>query len=250
MSKNSLTLTLKGDVPLAEFAKAMGHFSALVELLTADVGGNTDVEWEISKLEAGSATAVIVGRSPYEEVVERVVQAYEIIGTAIKNKKPIPYSENIAKEAKSITSLLNGKIRSVEFTTDEISTAIDQPTLVDEPMQREFSFGVVSGTVETLSKRGKMRFVLYDAIFDRAVNCYLRAGQEHLMLDAWDKRIFVAGQVYREPVTGRPTDIREINYIQLIPDSQIDLMSLVGIIPWSDGDEYPEETIRRFRDAG
>lgn len=249
MAKNTLTLKLQGSVPLAEFAEAMGHFSALVEALTDDVGGTTDVEWEISKLEAGSATAVIIGRSPYEDVIEKVVQAYEIIGSAIKGNKPIPYSENIAKEARSITGLLNGKITAVEFVTDEMISTIDKPFIYDEPLQREYSFGSISGTVETLSKRGKMRFVLYDSMFDRAVTCYLKHGQEQFMLDAWDKRVFVAGQVYREPLTGRPTDVREINYIQVLPENQTDFMSLAGIIPWSSGDENPEEAIRRLRDA-
>lgn len=249
MAKNTLTLKLQGEVPLAEFAKAMGHFSALVEALTDDVSGTADIEWEISKLEAGSATAVIIGRSLYEGSVEKVVQAYEIIGSAVKNKKPIPYSDNIIKEAHALTSLLNGKIKAVEFVTDDLITSIDKPIELIETVQKEYSFGVVSGTVETLSKRGKLRFILYDSLFDRAVNCYLSAGQEHIMLDAWDKRIFVAGQVYRDYETGRPTDVREINYIQPISDVQVDFMSLAGIIPWSDGDEYPEEVIRRLRDA-
>lgn len=248
MPNNTLTLKLQGEVPLAEFAKAMGHFSALVEALTDDVGGNTDVEWEIVKLEAGSATAVIIGKSPYEEVVEKVVQAYEIIGAAIKNNKPIPYSENISREARSIAGLLNGKIKKVEFVTQQATAIVDTPFIYIEPLDREYSFGAISGTVETLSKRGKVRFILYDNLFDRAVNCYLKSGQEHLMLDAWDKRVLVAGQVFRDPNTGRPTDVREINYVQVLNEDQSNFMSLAGIIPWRDGDEYPEETIRRLRD--
>ncbi len=249
MPKNTITLKLQGKVPLAEFAKAMEHFSALVNELSDDVAGTPDIEWEITKLEAGSATAVIIGKSPLETAVEKVVRAYEIIGSAIKNNKPIPYSENIAKEARSITGLLNGKIKSVEFITDELSTAIDKPFIFEEHPQREYSFGVVSGTVETLSKRGKMRFILYDSLFDRAVNCYLGKGQEQLMLNAWDKRVFVAGQVYRDPTTGRPTDVKEINYVQIVRENQASFMNLAGIIPWRSGDEYPEQAVRRLRDA-
>jgi hypothetical protein len=249
MSRNTITLSLTGDVPLAEFAKAMGHFSALVDALTDNIGRTTDIEWEISKLEAGSATAVIISRSPFEDAIEKVVRAYEIIGTAIKDNKPIPFPEPIAKEAKAITGLLNGKIKTVEFITDEIISSIDRPLDFEDQLQRAYSFGTVSGTVETLSKRGRIRFILYDFLFDRAVNCYLIAGQEHLMLDAWDKRVRVAGQVYRDPITGRPMDVRDINYVQILDDTQIDFMSLAGIIPWKAGDEYPEETIRRIRDA-
>lgn len=236
-------------MPLSEFARAMGHFSSLVDALTDDVGGKADIEWEIVKLEAGSATAVIIGRSPYEDIIEKVVQAYEIIGTAIKNNRPIPYSDSISKEAMAITGLLNGKIKTVEFITDDVETSIDAPFEFETQIQRDFSFGTVSGLVETLSKRGKIRFILYDSLFDRAVNCYLGKEQDQLMLDAWDKRVTVAGQVYRDPFTGRPTDVRDINYVEIIEDSKIDFMSLAGIIPWNDGDEYPEETIRRLRDA-
>jgi hypothetical protein len=249
MPKNTLTLKLQGNIPLAEFAQAMEHFSALVDALTDDVVGKSNVEWEITKLEAGSATAVIIGKSPFDDAVERVVRAYEVVGSAIKHKKPIPYSENISKEARALTSLINGKIKAVEFVTDNESSLIDKPLAYDEAFSREYSFGAISGTVETLSKRGKIRFVLYDSLFDRAVNCYLGTGQESLMLDAWDKHVFVAGQVYRDPNTGRPTDVREINYIQVLRDGQLDFMSLAGIIPWNNGDEYPEEAIRRLRDA-
>lgn len=249
MPRNTLTLTLKGDVPLAEFAKAMGHFSALVDALTENVGGATDIEWEISRLEAGSATAVIISKSPHEDTVEKVVRAYEIIGSSIKNNKPIPYSEFIAKEARAITSLLNGKIKTVEFITEQIETSIDKPFEFEEPFERDYSFGVVSGTVETLSKRGKVRFILYESLFDRAVNCYLGETQESLMLDAWDKRVRVAGQVYRDSITGRPTDVREIKNVEVLDESPVDFMSLAGIIPWNEGDEYPEEIIRRLRDA-
>jgi hypothetical protein len=251
MTNNTLALTLTGEVPLAEFAEAMGHFSSLINALTNEIGEEAEIEWEISRLEAGSATAVIIGRSTDASAIEKIIRAYEVIGNAIHNEEPIPYSEPIAREAIAITGLLNDKIKSVEFKTEGFAAAIDKPVSIkidDEPIT-DYSFGTVTGMVETLSKRGKMRFVLYDSLFDRAVECFLGKGQEHLMLDAWDKRILVAGRVVRDPINGRPTNVHDINYIEVQEESPIDFESLAGILPWKEGDEYPEVTIRRMRDG-
>lgn len=225
----------------------MGHLTSLIDLLSVEVGDKAEIEWEISKLEGGSATAVIIGKSFNEEAVEKVVQAYEIIGSAISKKHPIPYSYPIAKEARAITSVINGRIRSVELQKEIIDYYINDDI---SEYEAEFTIGTVTGWVETLSKRGRMRFILYDTLFDRAVNCYLSQDQEKFMLDAWDKRISVAGKVFREPETGRPIEVRDINYIdikpEIIPGS---FFNVEGIIPWKDGDEYPEDIIRRLRDA-
>ena len=249
--KNTVSLKLNGDVTLSDFAKVMNHFTALIDELTSDVGEQAEIEWEIAKLESGSAMAVVVGKSHNEFAVDKVVQAYEVIGRSITENKPIPYSERIAHEARSITNVLNGKIKSVEMRTDDYETLIDS-SVVEQATEEErgYSFGTVTGWVETLSKRGKMRFVLYDTIFDRAVTCYLAKDQENLMLDAWDKKIAVAGKVYREPDTGRPYQVRDVNYIEEKGTSpQGSFMRVQGIIPWQDGDELPEEIIRRYRDA-
>lgn len=249
--KNTVSLKLNGDVTLSDFAKVMNHFTALIDELTSDVGEQAEIEWEIAKLESGSAMAVVVGKSHNEFAVDKVVQAYEVIGQAITENKPIPYSETIAREARSITHVLNGKIKSIEMLTEDYATLIDY-SVVDQDTEEEkgYSYGTITGWVETLSKRGKMRFILYDTLFDRAVSCYLAKNQENLMLDAWDKKITVAGKVYREPETGRPFQVREINYIEEKGTSPPgSFMRVQGIVPWRDGDELPEDIIRRYRDA-
>jgi hypothetical protein len=249
MPKDTLGLTLRGDIPLAEFAEAMRHFSSLVEALTSEVGENAEIEWEISRLESGSATAVIVGKSFDQAAIEKVVRAFEVIGGSIQKDEAIPYSERVVKEARAITAILNGKITSVEFNTDDFGVSVDKPMEIQGVVAGEYAFGTVTGTVETLSKHGKMRFVLYDSLFNRAVDCFLQQGQEDWMLDAWDKRVRVAGEVTRDPNSGRPISVHNIQYIELIKSRGIDIGMLVGLIPWREGDELPEEAIRRLRDA-
>ena len=250
MPKNTISLKLNGDVPLAEFSKAMGHLSALIEELTKDVSGKVEIEWEIARLEGGSATAVIAGRSYDETAVEKVVQAYEVIGEAIEKDEPIPYSTSIADEARAITQILNGKITSIEMSTEDFGVSIEKSLEIEGEYDKEYSYGTVTGTVETLSKHGRLRFVLYDSLFNRAVICYLNQDQHSLMLDAWDKRVTVAGKVFRDHVTGRPIEIRDISYVE--PRKEVppgSFMKVEGVIPWKEGDEYPEEIIRRYRDA-
>lgn len=249
--KNSLSIKLNGNVTLSDFTEVMSHFSTLIEELSSELGEKAQIEWEIIKLESGSATAVVMGKSQNEFAVDKVIHAYEIIGEAIIKNKTIPYNEIIAREARSITSVINGKIKSIEMFTPDYVAIIDFPVTEDVSEYKVgYSIGTVTGRVETLSKRGRMRFVLYDTLFDHAVPCYLASDQEGLLLDAWDKEITVAGKVFRETNTGRPYQIRDVNYIEekkVSPKGSF--IQAQGVIPWQEGDEYPEDIIRRYRDA-
>lgn len=248
--KKTISLQLNGDITLSDFSKVMAHFTDLIDELSSDIGRPAEIEWEIAKLEGGSATAVIVGKSPDLAAVEKVVQAYETIGKAIESNGPIPYSQRISRQARAITEVLNGKITSIEMRTEEFEAVIHQSVYYEEEFKTDYSFGTVTGKVETLSKHGRMRFVLYDTLFNRAVNCYLSKDQEYLMLDAWDKRIMVSGKIFRDPTSDRPLEIRDINYIEVKDEVQPGtFLQVEGIIPWKEGDEYPEEIIRRYRDA-
>jgi hypothetical protein len=249
--KKTVTIKLNGDIMLSDFAKVMNHLTVLIDELSTEVGENADIDWEVSKLESGSATAIITGRSLDESSVEKVVKAYEIIGEAITERRPIPYNEIISQAARSITNVINGKIKSIELSTEDFRTTINQ-SVIEESLNEEkgYSVGTVTGWVETLSKRGRMRFVLYDVLFDKAVFCYLAKDQENIMLDAWDKKISVAGKVFRDSKTGRPYQILDVNYIEKKKESPSgSFMRAQGIIPWQEGDEFPEEIIRRYRDA-
>jgi hypothetical protein len=248
--KNTISLKLNGEITLSTFAKAMNHFTDLIDELTNEVGEKAEIEWEINKLESGSATAVIIGRSHNEFAVEKIIQAYEVIGRSITENKPIPYNEKIANATRAITQVINGKVKSVEFGTEDYQTVINKSLVDQMPEEKEFSFGTVTGRVETLSKHGRMRFVLYDKLFDKAVTCYLAENQEKLLLDAWDKDITVAGKVYRDFTTGRPYQVRDVNYVEKKKKSPPgSFMKAQGIIPWKEGEEKPEEIIRRFRDG-
>ncbi len=110
--------------------------------------------------------------------------------------------------------------------------------------------GAISGRVQTLSNRGSLRFTLYDLLHDKPVSCYLAAGREDLMLDAWGKLAVVEGSVRRHPLTGRPLTIRGITAVDIRPDPNAeDYRWARGVVPLPSNGMSPEDAIRHLRDA-
>ena len=89
---DTISIQLNGDVPLREFAEAIQHFQDLVINLTHEVVGEDSIQWHIYHLEAGSAFAEVRGLAEVSEDVARVVQAYQVVGNALANDLPIPYT--------------------------------------------------------------------------------------------------------------------------------------------------------------
>jgi hypothetical protein len=105
----------------------------------------------------------------------------------------------------------------------------------------------VRGRVQTLSSRGRLRFTLYDALYDKAVSCYLAEGQEDIMRDAWGHVALVEGWVTRDPATDRPLSIRGIERVTLLPEGDPHgYRRARGAVL---GRELPEAIIRRLRDG-
>jgi hypothetical protein len=249
MPKDRIGLTLNGDVSLDLFAEAMRHFSELIDQLSCEIGQDAQIEWQVVELDTGSATAAVCGISPNFEMVERVVNAYETIGAALELKKTIPYSSSVVKAANSIANILDGKISSLEFFTPDSSSHITESTSVEGKIARSIVFGSISGLVETLSRRQTLRFILYDNLFDRAVKCFFEENQREMMRNVWDKKVNVTGMVLRDLGTGRPLEVRNIERVEIIPDTTHGSFKAArGVIPWKEGYELSDKIIRRVRD--
>ncbi len=254
MYDNTLTIVLTGDahgdVHVDDFATVISGFASLISALSKEVAAGSKITWVIEELSTGSARASVVGISDEENAVREVVRAYGIVGSALGEGTPIPYSESVAKAARAITKVLNGRVRAIRFETAKGEAIISAQA--GEKKKLRYAIGAVKGTVQTLSCRRGLRFTLYDNIFDQAVSCYLREGTDDVadkMRDVWGKRVIVAGRVGRDPDTGRPVVIRDVT--DIIPDEKRPGAheEAASIIPFEEGDEMPEEAIRRVRDA-
>jgi hypothetical protein len=251
VANDTVTLAVSGEVGLEDFAAVVKDFAALIGALSDEVAGSdSQLEWIAEYFDAGSATLTFVGQAPDEQAVDRVVRAYGEVGRSLAAGEPVPYSPKVETAAKRITSVLDGKITAVRFETPAETATVLSPSTPQGAGKLLHAFGAVEGRVQTLSSRGGLRFVLYDALFGRAVYCYLQAGREELMRGAWDKRAFVEGWVSREPTTGRPVSIRDVTSIDLLGEVEPGSYRRArGAVPLGDDAPLPEETIRELRDA-
>ena len=251
MADNTLTMALMGDVPLREFASAMGDFNALVTNLSAEVGSGAEIEWVIDSLETGSAIATVRAFSESPEAIDNVIAAYVTVGNSLHSNAPIPFSEKVSAPATRLTRLLNGHITSLRFETAKSDVIV---TGHYGEAQREVSnpykaFGTLKGKVQTLSSRRGVKFTLYDAIFDKAISCYLKEEQEDTIREYWGKKVLVSGVISRDAETGKPYSIKDITGIQLVKASEPGSYKLAkGIWRLKEG-ETPESAIRAARDG-
>jgi hypothetical protein len=83
MPNDTLTLALRGDVSLEDFAKAMDSFSKIVQGLTAEIARDSQIDWFISSLESGSATATVKSDTDRLDIIMNIIPAYSAVGKAL-----------------------------------------------------------------------------------------------------------------------------------------------------------------------
>jgi len=250
MRNDTVTLELQGEVSLQDLARGIEYFNALLAGLAAEVAADARVEWLVDELQAGSATATVLGQSEHPQAVARIVAAYGQVGQAMQRHERIPFSERVSKPGTQLVRMLDRRIRAVRLQTPEAEYVVSAGTTLDERWAGlRYSFGAVTGTIETLSSHGRLRFVLYDVHFDRAVTCYLTPGQEEMMRNLWGKKATVSGEIGREPVRGRAVQVRKITSV--VDASRVpagSYQTAAGVLKGM-FDPKPEDVIRRIRDA-
>ena len=251
MPKDTLTCALEGDVTLSSFAKMLSEFNLLLNNLSKEVGNNAAIDWMVEELYAGSAIATFHGFFEDVKVVENVVDAYETVGESLAYGTEMPFSEVVRRNAWNLTNILDGQITSLRFETPARDFVVSGKTLSGvKPQPMKYSLGTVKGMVQTVSMRKKLSFTVWDALFDKPVNCYLKEGDEERMRSVWGKRAVVSGKIGRQAESGRPIVIREVKSIHILEDAEPGSYKRArGVLPWVMGDEKPEDTLRRMRNA-
>ncbi|HRQ39047.1 MAG TPA: hypothetical protein PLD25_14150 [Chloroflexota bacterium] len=251
MANDLVTLKLNGEVTLELYAKAMQTMRILIDALSLEVAGTGEIEWSIYDLQAGSAFAAIRGNYYDPKPVEKVVEAYRIVGAALSSDRPIPYSEGIVKPASDLTSLINGYITSVSFGVGDDFHTVEKPVrLEEEAAKRIYSLGTIRGIAGTITIRPSLRLTVFDTLFDRAVYCYLPSELREKVRNAWDKQVEVTGMVYKDQETGRPVDVKNVTEVLIIENGTLgSFRHARGVLFNPENQEPAEVTIRRMRDA-
>lgn len=250
--EDTATLALGGTVSLGSFARALDRFTKVLDALAAEADAR--IEWVIAGLDYGSAVATAAGRGlddASEALVPTVVSRYVEAGEAIAYGRPSATSQKALEFMADIARLIDDQITEVRFETAEREAVVRGDlgrALLPRP-QPSKDRGTVVGRVQTLQGRGQLRFTLYDHAHDRAVSCYLQAGQEELMRGAWGHLVEVEGIVSRDPVTNFPLTVRQVDRVTVFPEPDpTGFLRARGAV--SGGDESAEAVIRRLRDAG
>ena len=247
MAKNTLTFELGGRVEIAEFADGIAAFRRLVAALTPR---NAGVAWVVDDLQPGSAVVTLRGESDDPVAVERIVDSYERIGSALSWHEDLPQLNQRTMAASYAVRDLTGAADYVRFETPDIDYTIYRNGHTPSRPTPTVSIGAITGTIQTLSNRGGLRFNLYDTLHDKAVACYLTPGQEELMREAWGQRARVSGRISREASTSRPTAIRNIMNVEILEDVPPgSYRQARGAVPRPPGAMLAEDAIRRVRDA-
>ncbi len=254
-ASETVTVALEGpEISLSSFAEAVSALDGLLKALTAEVAAQSSVVWEVESLEVGSAIATVRGHTIEGDPdgVARVSAAYETIGDALQRQARVPFSEKVRRRVRALTNVLNDGVPALRLETANRDYIILRDGHRQEAEQRPLiTLGAVEGRIQALSNRRSLRFTLYDALDDRAIACYLKPGEEGMIRMLWGLRVIVEGEIRRDPLTGRPTAIRQITDVVPLPERGPDeWREAIGALADVWDGEPAEETIRRIRDAG
>lgn len=251
---DTVTLALGGgSVALREFAMALDRMNRALQQLASDAGARID--WVVAGLDYSSAIATVVGR-PLDEASEallpKVVDGFGAAGEAIAYGRPATASQKTMVLLRQITALLGDGVDEVRFETSTREAVVrvgEQAAgeLVTSEPGRDH--GTVVGRVQTLQGRGRLRFTLYDLANDRAVSCWLAAGQEELMRGAWGRLVEVVGVVWRDAATNVPLSVRQVTDLNILSEPEPEAwLSARGAVT-APGSPSAEQVIRQLRDA-
>jgi hypothetical protein len=253
MARQSLTLWLDGHPTLDEYVTALTHWRELIELSSS----NSSITWELEGLEISSALTTALGVSDDEVGLQESTARMIDIGVELRDTG-VARDRKFAKAARGLMSVLNSRVPSLRLENERSDVTIQRtpetphrPVEVANLVENDVAvFGAVEGRIQTVSNRGSLRFSLYDLAFDKQVSCYLDANDEDMLRNAWGRIAVVEGKVKRDPKTSRPTTVRNVTSIVVLPEAIPNAWrqaqgALAGI-----GDGEPTETtVRRLRDA-
>ena len=247
MSEATLTFEIGGRVELKDLREGISLFSDLIAALTP----NGEAAWVVEDMRAGSAAMTLRGESDDPAVLERAIADYEKVGQDLShNRDPEHSVPEVIKVAREIASFANRR-DYVRFRTPNLNCKVHgyKPKTDGTPSE-SVSIDAITGRVHTLRSRSGLRFVLYDDVLNKPVECYPNPGQEETMRKAWGKRVQVFGKISRDWETGIAKTVRDLLDVEILEEPEPGAFRKArGAVPLRPGDPRAEEVIRRFRDA-
>lgn len=223
-----ITLELDEEViSIADFQKATDSFLGLVKELSKQVSGSKadSGEWSV-KVYAGSAGVGVMPSAQNlnaDRVREIMVSGIRSLANGVR---PGEFSDRAVECAKSLASLFkkskvepNVRIWSKKEESVHVvrKVAIEADNILAPAYEEQ---GAVEGILERVDAHGKLQFVIYDVIDERAVKCEVTEPQLQQALENFKKRVEVIGVVkFRKD--GMPVSIKASRIINFPSKSEI-----------------------------
>jgi len=223
-----ITLELDEDViSIADFQKATDNFLGLVKEVSKQVSGtNVDSSDWLVKVYSGSiGVGVLPSNSNLysDQAREIMVAGIRMLANGIR---PGEFTDKAIEHAKTLASLfkktkVEPNVRVWSKTQESVRMERKIATAADNLLAAAYEEdGAVDGILEKVDGHGKLQFVIYDLIDDRAVKCEINDSLLEQALLSFQKRIEVIGTVkYRKD--GMPVGIKASRIINFPDKSEI-----------------------------
>ncbi len=253
MPERTYGLSIKGELSLAESAKALSSFSDLLDAIAHEEGPDNTVAWRPEALSVGSIDISAKGASDSLDLLDRIDQQYLDVGTSIGSPNGREFSAPVTRAAQALLDINRSNRVSIRFSSQSGMVTVGDLSLwpAEEPkVPPTFSEGSVEGVVETASIHDGFWFTLFDSLNGLAVRCYYSKSLQEQVRSVWGKRAVISGVIQREALSGRPLAIRDIEIAELIEDTPAGAYRRArGVVPRSAAASQPEVAIRRARNA-
>ncbi len=232
-----ITLELDEEViSIADFQKGTDNFLGLVKELSKQVAGNNadSGEWLV-KVYSGSAAVGVMPCAQNlnaDKVREIMISGIRSLANGIR---PGEFSDKAVECAKSLASLFkkssvepNVRIWSKKEESVHVvrKVAIEAENILAPAYEEQ---GAVEGILERVDAHGKLQFVIYDVIDDRAVKCEVNESQLQQALENFKKRVEVVGTVkFRKD--GMPVSIKASRIINFPSKSEIPTLAQMRVL--------------------
>lgn len=226
-----ITLELdEGEISIADFQKATDSFLGLIKEVYNQVADKQiDTGDWLVKVYSGSAGVGVMSNERNlfaDKTSEAIVSGIRSLADGFR---PSEFTDKAIGHTKALASLFkksnfdpNVRIWSKKQESVRISRKIaDEATQLLAPAYEED--GAVDGILERVDAHGKLQFVIYDLIDERAIKCEVSESQLQQALSSFQKRVEVIGSVkYRKD--GMPVSIKASRIVNF-PD-EFDIPSL------------------------
>ena len=235
-----LTLELDGDgVTPERFQRAVRAFFGIVTEVTKNVcDDRTPVRWRVKVKSGSNLIGVVPGAGFSPSVLGIIATAVHdgVIASERNAALPPSFGEGAVRHLRDLSELSNreaeGDLR-IRLWADRRAIRVTPQTAIGTDRSAAGQFedhGSIEGRLQTVSERGAVRFVVYETLADKAVNCFIEPAQVDEAMRNFGKRVEVYGLIkYRGD--GSPISIRVESISAFAdPDELPDFRSVYGIL--------------------